>query len=355
MSHADEINSLPSELVDVDATFVASALRQRYPNTTVDQMTIADLHQGSASSLRLRLVYSDNPHDLPESMFLKGDFTEHNFTSAAAFAAEAHYFQHLAAGLSDAVNQPDCYFAGVDDTGQAIVLLEDLAERDVRFGDCEEPLDVDTVADGIRQLAAMQGRFWQGRGLESHNWMSDVASVAELMMFLVQSEHFDDYVNRERAGFLSAELRDRARVESALQAMFESDKAVPKALVHGDAHLGNTFRDPSAGLGFCDFQAMGRGPYIWDATYFMTGALSPDDRSSNEQALLALYLDELSRTGADEVPALEEAFLAHRRHMVHGYLNILTPVQMQPDRFAVAMGTRFAAAMDELDTLRSFS
>ncbi|BBZ14961.1 hypothetical protein [Mycobacterium branderi] len=40
--------------------------------------------------------------------------------------------------------------------------------------------------------------------------------------------------------------------------------------------------------------------------------------------------------------------------MMHGYLNILTPVEMQPDRFAVSMGARFTSAMEELDTLGSF-
>lgn len=352
MSHPDGVG-LPAELSEVDASFVSAALRQRYPGTTVGAVTTEGLRQGSASSMRLRLDYSDNPHDLPALMFMKGDFVEHNFTSAAAFAAEARYFQHLAAGLSDVVTQPRCYFAGVDDNGQAIVLLEDLAERGVRFGDCEAPLDVDAVADGVRQLAGMQGRYWRGSGLETHDWITDVASVAALMMFLVQPEHFDDYINRERAGFLGAELRDRNRIEHALGAMFESDEALPKALVHGDAHLGNTFREPSGRIGFCDFQAMGRGPYIWDVTYFMTGALRPDDRRRNERALLALYLDELRRHGAREVPSLEEAFLAHRRHMMHGYLSILTPVQMQPDRFAVSMARRFATAMEDLDTLDS--
>lgn len=64
---------------------------------------------------------------------------------------------------------------------------------------------------------------------------------------------------------------------------------------------------------------------------------------------------ELRRQGADEVPDLDAAFLAHRRHMMHGYLNILTPVEMQPDRFAVSMGQHFAAAMEDLDTLGSLS
>ncbi|MCV7235192.1 phosphotransferase [Mycobacterium branderi] len=308
----DEKAVLPGKLEEIDASFLTAALSARYPGTRVGGVTLADLRQGSASSLRLRLDFADNPHGLPQLMYMKGDFIDHDFTSAAAFAAEAHYFHHLADKLSDAVRQPRAYFAGVDEQGQAIVLLEDLGLRGVRFGDCEQPLDVDTVADGVRQLAAIQGRFWRGHGLERFDWISDVTSVAALMQFLVQPDHFDDYINRERARFLSGPLRDRQRIEAALQAMFESDRALPTAFVHGDAHLGNTFRDPAGKLGFCDFQAMGRGPYIWDVTYFMTGAMNPKERSRFERDLLSLYLDELRRNGADEIPTLQDAFLAHR-------------------------------------------
>jgi hypothetical protein len=108
-------------------------------------------------------------------------------------------------------------------------------------------------------------------------------------------------------------------------------------------------------LGFYDFQAMGLGPYVWDVTYFITGALHPDDRSGNERDLLQTYLDGLRQAGVADVPTLDDVFLAHRRHMMHGYLNILTPVEMQPDRFAVHMGARFVAAMADLDTLGSLS
>ncbi len=355
MTASEETVALPKELGEIDAAFLTRALSRRFPKTRVTAVEIADLRQGSASSLRLRLHYSDNPHDLPRTMFLKGDFIEHDFTSAAAFAGEALYYEHLAEILADAVHQPHAFFSGVDDAGQAIVILEDLGLRGVRFGDCEEPLDADTVADGVCQLAAMQGRFWRGLGLEHYAALVDVASVAQLMTFLVRPQHFDDYIGRERADFLSGPLRDRRRIESALHAMFETDKDLPRAFVHGDAHLGNTFRESSGKLGFHDFQAMGRGPYIWDVTYFLTGALTTEDRRTSERDLLALYLEELRRNGVDEVPDLNTAFTAHRRHMMHGYLNILTPVEMQPDRFAVSMGRRFAAAMEDLDTLGSFN
>lgn len=346
---------LPGKLEEIDAEFLTKALSRRFPDTRVASADISEVRQGSATSLRLGVQYRQNPSGLPDSMYLKGNFVGHQFTSAAAFAAEVLYYEHLADALSGLVHQPDAYFAGTGEGGQAIVILEDLELRGVRFGDCDEPLNVDAVADGVRQLAAMQGRFWRGDGLEKFEGVTDVSSVAQLMSFLVQPQHFDDYIERERAAFLSGPLRDRRRIESALQAMFESDKALPQALVHGDAHLGNTFREPSGKLGFCDFQAMGRGPYIWDVTYFVTGALTPDDRHNAERDLLALYLDELRRNDVRDVPDPDACFTAHRRHMMHGYLNILTPVEMQPDRFAVAMGQRFAAAMKDLDTLASFN
>ncbi|WP_375483432.1 phosphotransferase [uncultured Mycobacterium sp.] len=345
---------LPCRLDDIDSVFLTSALRQRYPDTRVGAVEIADLRQGSASSLRLLIDYANNPHDLPPTMFMKGNFIDHGFTSAAAFAAETLYFSNIATTLSDVVTQPDAYFAGLGANGQAIVILEDLARRDVRFGDCDEPLDIDAVADGVRQLAAMQGRYWRGRRMQSFEWIEDIAAVASLMILLVQFDHFNDYIARERARFLPEHLRDRLKIENALRAMFETDKALPHALVHGDAHLGNTFRDSAGNIGFCDFQAVGRGPYIWDVTYFMTGALTPEDRAASERDLLKLYLDELRVHGADDVPSIDAAFLAHRRHMMHGYLNILCPTEMQPDRFAVAMGQRFAVAIEDLGTLESF-
>jgi len=345
--------ALPAKLDEIDAGFLTAALGERYPGTEVVAVTVADLRQGSASSMRLQLGFGANPSGLPESMFMKGNFIEHDYTSVAAFSAEARYFQYLADSLADALTQPVVYFAAVDERGQAIVILEDLLLRGVEFCDCEETLDVNTVADGVRQLAAMQGRFWKGRRLERFEWLADVGMVASLMKFLVQPEHFDDYINRSRAEFIPAPLRDRQRIETALQAMFDTDAGLPTAFVHGDAHLGNTFRGPTGELGFCDFQAIGHGPYIWDVTYFLTGALVPEDRSRVERDLLSLYLDGLRRAGAEDAPSLDDAFLAHRRHMMHGYLNILTPVEMQPDRFAVSMGARFAAAMEDLDTLGS--
>lgn len=345
--------TLPHEVGDIDADFLTRALASNYAGTAVDTVEITDEHQGSGSTFRLALTYADNPHGLPPSVYLKGNFITHGYTTQAAFRGETAYFAEFASRLRSSVNQPVGYFAGMDDAGQALVLIEDLTRRPVTFNDCEAPLTVDQVADGVEQLAAMHATFWSV-ALSSHAWMSDQSALAPLMMYFVQPEHFDDYINRERAAFLPDSLTDRARIATALAAMFDSDELAAKTLCHGDAHLGNTFLDAEGRIGFLDFQAVGRGPYIWDVTYFLTGALAPEDRRSAERDLLDHYRDALRKHGVDDAPGRDAVFLAHRQHMMHGYLNILTPVEMQPDRFAVSMGQRFAMAMEDLDTLGSF-
>lgn len=351
MGHNVDV-ALPHAIDDIDTEFLSAALSVTFPGTSVCAIDVTNARHGSASSFRLAVDFTDNPHRLPPSVYLKGNFIDHDYTSAAAFTGEANYYADLACTVAEFVNQPKAFFAASDEDGQAIVIMEDLTRRGVAFGDCELPLSVDQVADGVRQLAAMHAAYWQ-QPMTGCDWITGRGSVAPLMMSLVQPAHFGDYIARERAGFLPTELRDRDRIEAALSAMFYTDRRLPATLTHGDPHLGNVFIESSGRLGFCDFQTVGRGPYIWDVTYFLTGALTPEDRRAAESDLLRAYLDELACRDVCGVPDFEDAFLAHRRHMMHGYLSILTPEQMQPDRFAAAMGQRFAIAMQELDTLGS--
>jgi hypothetical protein len=347
--------ALPQAIEDIDAAFMTTALATGHPGTRVAAVEVTSLRQGSASSLTLALVYDRNPAGLPPTMFLKGDFIDHEFTSPVAFFAEAQFFADIAPLLPDGARVPTCFFAGVDEDAQAIVVLEDLAGEQrgssVRFGDAEAPYTVEEVASGIEQLAVLHGRFWGGRGTGSADWLASSDGVAMLMRYLVQPEHFDDYIALERAADLPARLKDRAQVEKAVMGMFEADRTRPQTLIHGDPHIGNTWVEDGQ-IGFFDWQGVALGPAVWDATYFLTGALEVEDRRRAERDLLDLYRDRLAATGV-EGPSRDDLWLAHRQHMMHGYLSILTPVEMQPDSFAVTVGGRFAQAAEDLDTLRS--
>ncbi len=74
------------------------------------------------------------------------------------------------------------------------------------------------------------------------------------------------------------------------------DRKPPLGLVHGDYRLDNLiFRD-----GECvavDWQTVSWGGVMTDASYFVAGALAPDDRREHEQDLIRAYYDELLANG----------------------------------------------------------
>jgi len=299
------------------------ALGSNYAGTSVATVEVTDAHQGSGSTFRLDLTYADNPHNLPPSVYLKGKFVAHNYTADAAFRGEACYFAEFGDRMTKVINQPIGFFAGVDNTGQAIVVMEDLTRRQVTFNDCESSLTVDQVADGVEQLAAMHASFWHD-DLSSHDWVADQGALAPLMMYFVQRQHFDDYIARDRAAFLPDSLKNREHIAAALAAMFENDEHLPQTLCHGDPHLGNTFLDAAGRVGFLDFQTVGRGSYIWDVTYFPHGRIGAR-RPSQSRVRSSLQLPRSAtqpwrrrrpepRSGVSRAPAAHDAWISEHPH-----------------------------------------
>jgi aminoglycoside phosphotransferase (APT) family kinase protein len=79
-----------------------------------------------------------------------------------------------------------------------------------------------------------------------------------------------------------------------------------QTLLHGDAHIGNTFVLPGDEIGFLDWQVARRGNWSQDLGYFFVGALTVDDRRAHEADLIREYLDALElpeqrRPSPDEV------------------------------------------------------
>src|SRR3546814_7238951 len=57
----------------------------------------------------------------------------------------------------------------------------------------------------------------------------------------------------------------------------------PVTLLHGDAHVGNTYVLPDGSVGFLDWQVVRRGCWSQDVGYFLVGALTQDDRREHER------------------------------------------------------------------------
>jgi len=123
---------LPTCVDDIDAAFLTAALSERHRGVRVDSVGIGDTHSGTSSTVGLTLEFGRNDPGLPERMLLKGSFAQHEFATGDLSAAEACFYRDIAPLLGDDVNRPIGYFGGVDSNGRAVVVMEDLTDREVK-------------------------------------------------------------------------------------------------------------------------------------------------------------------------------------------------------------------------------
>src|SRR5262245_31846023 len=117
----------------------------------------------------------------------------------------------------------------------------------------------------------MAARSGSTAGRTPSEFDSDAEAAISITARVASFLEASDPGERLQAGRAGARIVDRARQVQALQQKLFSAFRLPIAFVHGHAHLGNTFRDPAGKPGFCDFQAMGRGPYIWGSPISLQG------------------------------------------------------------------------------------
>jgi aminoglycoside phosphotransferase (APT) family kinase protein len=124
-------------------------------------------------------------------------------------------------------------------------------------------------------------------------------------------------------------------------------------LLHGDAHIGNTYVLPSDEVGFLDWQVVRRGNWSQDIGYFLVGALTEKDRRAQEDQLLEDYLGALTIRGEKRVP-FADARLRYRASAAYGlaiWLSTLGSDGFQSQEVSLALAKRYATAFVELSSL----
>ena len=352
-THPEDTLTLPLGTDEITPAWLTAALGVRYPGVEVTAVHIGGVIWGTATKVRLLLDYNaaGHAHSLPATMFLKAGFGGHDHMAvvAPAYAREVEFFRNVAPQLP--VRVPQCYFAGTDPrTGQGVLLLEDLLARNVSFGRATAPVSAEVAAATLDVQARFHAKWWEASelgALELHP-----GGLRNLMLYLLEEEHFDACMARPRAQWVPEPLRDRARVRAAAEAMWDLDQAPPHCMIHGDAHIGNMYFEPDGTPCYLDWQGAMRGPWAHDVTYFVVGALTVDERRRSEQDLLRHYLARLVAYGAP-APGFDEAWLAYRRHVIHGFFWVVNPEELQPEDVNEAEAERFSVAAADLDVLEA--
>ena len=347
--------SLPIEIEDITAEWLTQALASEYPGTVVTQVYIGTVIAGTATKVRLLLSYNSegHRHRLPPTMWLKGGFIRHDYTFDESFVQEAKFFATWGKQLN--IHIPKAYWSGWEDGVQGLVLLDDLAARNVTFGDASKQLiSLDQQAQALELLAAMHAKWWQSSELKVLKNFSTVWQAADrVVMMMLEPTYFEKCINHRRCAAYVGPYRDRERIMAGLRAQWRRATEIPQVFSHGDAHLGNMFFEHDGTPGFLDWQAWQEGPYMHDVAYSIIGNLKVEDRRKGEKDLLAGYLEALKRHGVANPPSREDAWEAYRRHAMHGFMWPFTPEEMQPIEITTAEGDCFGAAVSDLGTFEA--
>jgi Ser/Thr protein kinase RdoA (MazF antagonist) len=129
----------------------------------------------------------------------------------------------------------------------------------------------------------------------------------------------------------------------------------PQTIIHGDPHIGNLFVDGGR-AGFLDWGIVNVNTAMRDVSYFLTMAMSIEDRRAYERDLLRHYLDLRRAAGAAEL-TFDEAWSAHRLHAAYTVPACCQVVTFPEDAsaarrtFADAFLAHSLAALDDLDAV----
>lgn len=335
------VANLPAREQELNATFLGEALGRK-----VSGLTQSGAIRGTGTKVFFDVSYADDEPGVPASVCVKGGFGEQvrSFGVAEAYVLEAIFYGEIADRTE--LRLPTCHYAAIDDARtQGIVVLEDLRTGGYTFGEPTRPWQPEAVAAGLEQQAIWHAATW-GRALDLAVGSSSVRAAAPVLFS-------DAHVQRQRAvpelSALFAHLPDASGFAKAFDALWVWDDAQEHCLVHGDAHVGNTFLDAAGAPGFLDWQCPCLGPWSYDVAYFMVGALEIADRRDHQEELLRGYLGQLKAHGGPDL-AYGDAFDAYRRSCLHGTFWALTPPEMQPIERVSVMAERHVAAVVDLDT-----
>jgi hypothetical protein len=346
---------LPHAIEEVTAEWVSAALSVRYPGTEVTRLTFGSAVRATGTKQRLLLEYNDagHAHRLPATMWYKGGLEPHSDHVRTSHVRESLFYDRIAP--LNLVNAPAGYFAAVDETGHSAQLIEDLLQRNARFGTALKPLSPEAAAQALEMLARLHAHWWRAPELEQLGAPGGTLATDGIILRLLTPEAWDAAMLRPAADGLEAGLRDVAIVRGGMEALWEVDRtSAGLCMVHGDAHPGNLFFEQDGRPGFLDWQRLMQCDWAHDINYILVSSMSIENCAEREQDLLRHYLEFRTALG---VPAMtwEDAWLSYRQHTMYGLIWNVVPPAMQTAEVCDAVASRFNAASQRHDVLGSLN
>jgi aminoglycoside/choline kinase family phosphotransferase len=296
------------------------------------------------------------PKDLPDRVVCKLALGAES-VMAAFYENEVQVYTRLRPELL--IEAPRSLGALYDSkSAQFVLMLEDLSQRGARFPNVTQDTALPTVETLVDTLAALHASHWESpRFSNDLSWLQThlegrVAYLMnELAPPLIQHEIDTQAFKREMVQRLRTSGPELLAGVKSLQ---RHQAQLPQTLLHGDAHLGNTYLLPNGAAGFLDWQLCVRGYCMHDVSYLIVTSLAIAQRREYERPLLNRYRERLIELGVLNAPSFDELWNEYRRALVWGvYIGWLTtPVVNYGWEINVVNHLRLTTAYEDLDTAR---
>src|SRR3546814_10082273 len=116
--------------------------------------------------------------------------------------------------------------------------MDDLAARNVSFGNATRPISIDQQAQTLELLARMPARWLQSGELKQLRNFSTVWQAADrVVMMMLEPDYFNACIDHRRCAAYVGPYRDRERIMSRLRTPRKRPLEIPQCFSHGDADL----------------------------------------------------------------------------------------------------------------------
>lgn len=357
--HPARSEPLPMTLDGVTPEWLAGLLRLQYPGLEILAMQTFELISGHSTKLRLEVDFNEagKAAGLPRDLCLKANWSG-NPMSSPVCVNEARFYRQFRNKME--LPAPSCYFADWDDTPthqQGVILLDDIAKEGGTFVNSTHPIGLDDMQRSLTGLAELHGRTWNHPELHRQAWLQTAMApetVTDDYWGMMETYFAAHNAIPERVAIFPAWMaKNPENLRTAWRQLCAQEMAssAPLCLVHGDSHLGNTYRRADGKRMWFDWQIVRKGRLWRDYSYFLIGSISIDDRRHAERDLLRHYCAALETHGVKLDFA--EAWENYRRWVIWGL--VAWQSNINPREETMQPLERFCVAATELDTIAFFS
>lgn len=295
---------LPHETAAVTPEWLTQTIGADVPGAEVVSTHVDDEHTGMTDRLRLGITWNEAgaAAGLPTMVFVKAtpEHPVHRMMLSVLHMAELEATFYRVAQPDVPALAPRAYHAESYPGGRFLIVTEDLATKGCQPFWLKDACTPEHALAVARTLAQVHATFW-----DSPRFDTDLSWVRPRTQrlgwpFLCQSlgQTREIYLASEAGQSLAPDAQAVIAAWAQHQgAVFDYWETLPKTLLHGDSHFGNTYATSDGGAGYFDWQVIFRGYGVRDLVYFLTSALSADQYRAQGAEILDTYVATLAEHG----------------------------------------------------------